>query len=178
MIMLKEWSTVVGALESGEQCVILRKGGIMETASGFRLESRRFLLYPTWEHQTAANIREPYRAHLGRERPDSGTNRISSYAEVLEEADVSSDRTIERLERFHIWSSEYVNARRQWQPERPIKAVFLKTFRIESVTIPILGEYAGCKSWLELDIGPCSGRQVLVSAQVESRLKEFREAVA
>ena len=32
---LKEWATVVKALEYGKQTVILRKGGILETASGF-----------------------------------------------------------------------------------------------------------------------------------------------
>ena len=34
---LKEWATVVKALEAGDQTVILRKGGILETASGFRI---------------------------------------------------------------------------------------------------------------------------------------------
>ena len=48
---LKEWATVVKALEHGKQTVILRKGGILETASGFIIESKKFLLFPTWEHQ-------------------------------------------------------------------------------------------------------------------------------
>ena len=33
MDALKEWATVVKALEQGKQTVILRKGGILETAS-------------------------------------------------------------------------------------------------------------------------------------------------
>ena len=41
---LKEWATVVKALEYGKQTVILRKGGILETASGFRVESKIFTL--------------------------------------------------------------------------------------------------------------------------------------
>ena len=32
---LKEWATLVKALENGKQTVILRQGGILETASGF-----------------------------------------------------------------------------------------------------------------------------------------------
>jgi len=40
MNALKEWATVVNALESGKQTVILRKGGILETASGFEVESK------------------------------------------------------------------------------------------------------------------------------------------
>jgi len=38
---LKEWASVVKALENGDQTVILRKGGILETASGFKLESKK-----------------------------------------------------------------------------------------------------------------------------------------
>ena len=37
MNALKEWATVVRALEQGKQTVILRKGGILETASGLSL---------------------------------------------------------------------------------------------------------------------------------------------
>ena len=44
---LKEWATVVKALEQGKQTVILRKGGILETASGFNIESKKFFLFPT-----------------------------------------------------------------------------------------------------------------------------------
>jgi len=45
MDALKEWATVVKALENGEQTVILRKGGILETASGFKIEAKKFLLF-------------------------------------------------------------------------------------------------------------------------------------
>ena len=49
MYALKEWATIVTALENGEQTVILRKGGILETASGFKIEARKFFLFPTFE---------------------------------------------------------------------------------------------------------------------------------
>ena len=45
---LKEWATVVKALEQGKQTVILRKGGILETASGFNIAvSYTHLTLPT-----------------------------------------------------------------------------------------------------------------------------------
>jgi len=34
---LKEWATVVKALEQGKQTVILRKGGILATSSRFNI---------------------------------------------------------------------------------------------------------------------------------------------
>ena len=54
---LKEWATVVKALEQGKQTVILRKGGILETASGFKIESKKFFLFPTWEHQEPKHVK-------------------------------------------------------------------------------------------------------------------------
>ena len=45
MYGLKEWATVVKALEQGKQTVILRKGGILETASGFNIESKNFFYF-------------------------------------------------------------------------------------------------------------------------------------
>jgi len=54
MNALKEWATVVNALENGDQTVLLRKGGILEDSSGFVVESEKFFLFPTFEH----NIRK------------------------------------------------------------------------------------------------------------------------
>ena len=61
---LKEWATVVKALEQGKQTVILRKGGILETASGFEIESKKFLLFPTWEHQEIKHVKPEYHDFL------------------------------------------------------------------------------------------------------------------
>lgn len=177
-MMLKEWSTVVGALEAGEQLVILRKGGIMETASGFLLESRKFLLYPTWEHQTEQNIRKPFLYHMQRKRPPPDMNTITSYAQVLYECDVDSNDTIEQLEDFHIWSREYIMSRRAWQPQRPMRAVFLKVFKIDPITIPILDEYSGCKSWLDSDITCDDGQPVLNDKQIKPQLDKFQSIVS
>ncbi len=173
-VMLKEWSSVVGALESGEQSVLLRKGGILETASGFRIEARRFWLYPTWEHQTPGNVREGFRRHLERERPPRGTNTITSYAEIAEEADVESTDAVRSLEPFHIWSREYVEARRNWEPQRPLKAVLLRVFRTPPTSIPVLAEYSGCKSWLDLDREAGGGSPVLDDTQAADITERFR----
>lgn len=172
--MLKEWSSIVAALESGEQCVLLRKGGILDTPSGFHIQSRRFWLYPTWEHQSIQNIRDAFRHHLEQARPVEGTNTISSYAEVVGEADVDSDDIIQNLESFHIWSREYVDTRRRWQPQRPLKAILLKVFKSQPVTIPVLDEYAGCRSWLEAEQEINGGVPVLGDNQISDIVGQFR----
>jgi hypothetical protein len=142
------------------------------------VEARRFWLYSTWEHQTPDNVREEFRRHLEREQPPSGTNTITSYAEVMGEADITSDSTIQRLEQFHIWSQEYVEARRGWQPQRPLKAILLRVFRTPTLSIPALAEYSGCKSWLDLDREADGGRPVLDDARATDVVERFRSATS
>src|SRR5574337_1348443 len=104
---LKEWATVIKALENGNQTVLLRKGGILETASGFKIEAPKFALFPTYEHQNNASLKSQFYGYLADAResqPREGYNRISAVAEVLEERDVSSMEKIEWLSPFHIWS--------------------------------------------------------------------------
>lgn len=178
-MMLKEWATVEKALDAGEQTVLLRKGGILETASGFEVEAKRFLIYPTWEHQTKENIRKPFRYHLDDvSRPEPGYNRISHLVEVLAQADVSSEDTVCKLEPFHIWSRSYISSRRNWQPERPLKAIFLRAHRIKPFVIPIDSSYAGCRSWLEMDAEPTSDGAVLSQDTSDRMLKEFQRIVS
>ncbi|MEX1996914.1 MAG: DUF1802 family protein, partial [Nitrosopumilaceae archaeon] len=111
MNALKEWATVVKALENGNQTVLLRKGGILETDSGFNVESKKFLLYPTFEHQELASLKSQFYGYLAEVRenqPQSDINKITSYAEVIEECDISSMEKIENLSSFHIWSDSYI----------------------------------------------------------------------
>ena len=57
---LKEWAIVCKALEEGKQILLLRKGGIMEYKQGFEVRHEKFLLYPTYEHQSKHLIRQEY----------------------------------------------------------------------------------------------------------------------
>ncbi|MGH9879382.1 MAG: DUF1802 family protein, partial [Nitrososphaerales archaeon] len=59
---LKEWAVVVKALEEGKQCILFRKGGILDP--GFSVESSEFLLYPTFEHQTKEYLKDEYKGRF------------------------------------------------------------------------------------------------------------------
>jgi len=175
---LKEWATVVRALENGDQTVLLRKGGILETASGFNVESKKFLLFPTFEHQDLNHVKPQYQDYFKQVKsniPQEGTNKISSYAEVLAEADVSSDEKISNLGQFHIWSNEYINAKKNWKPEKPMKAVFLRVYKIPEHQIPLKSEYQGCKSWININEEIPAGESVLSDEEINSKLKKFEE---
>lgn len=180
MKALKEWATVIKALENGNQTVLLRKGGILETDSGFVVESKKFLLFPTYEHQDNEALKSQFYGYLAdvrEEKPKDGLNKITSYAEVLEEHDISSIQKIEDLSSFHIWSDSYIVERMNWLPEKPMKVMFLKVFKIPQSEIQVLPEYQGCKSWIELNVNSEAGKSVLTDFELQKMLSEFRKIV-
>ena len=177
---LKEWATIIKALENGKQTIILRKGGILETASGFNVESKKFLLFPTWEHQETKYVKPEFHGFLKNvldNKPDEGFNKISSYAEVLDEKDIETKTIIDKLSEFHVWSDSYIEERRNWKPEKPLKVVFLRTYKIPEIKIALKPEFEGCKSWIELNSNQISGQSVLTDLEIETELKKFMEIV-
>ena len=180
MDALKEWATVVKALEQGKQTVILRKGGILETASGFNIKSKKFFLFPTWEHQETKHVKLEFHDFLNEvldKKPDKGFNKISSYAEVLYEKDIKSNDVINELSSFHVWSDSYIQERRDWMHEKPMKAIFLKTVRIPEFNLPLQSEFSGCKSWIELNSDFQEGEASLKDNEIEQKLQEFMEII-
>ena len=181
MNALKEWATVVRALEQGKQTVILRKGGILETASGFNIESKKFFLFPTWEHQETKHVKPEFHDFLNNvlnKRPNEGFNKISSYAEVMYEKDVEDEEIINNLTEFHVWSDSYIQERRRWMPEKPMRAVFLKTIKIPEFNLSLKPEFSGCKSWIELNSNFESGESALNDNEIDRKLQKFKEIVA
>jgi len=177
---LKEWATVVRALEKGDQTILLRKGGILDVKSGFKIESKKFLLFPTQEHQEFNYIKSQFHKYLEQVKskpPKNGFNKITSYAEILDEADISSEETIKKLTTFHIWSDSYINERRNWKPENPMKAVFLKIYKIPEITIQLKSEYQGCKSWININEEIPIGKTVLSDIEIKPKLDKFKEIV-
>ncbi len=179
MKSLKEWAAIVRALEDGGQTIILRKGGILETASGFELAARKFLLFPTLEHQNAAHLREEHKHYMDRMPAiqEGGAARITSYAEVLAEADIPPGEDVRALNDFHVWSEKYIDSRRAWMPERPLRAVFLKVYMIPEIEVPERPEHRGCRSWIEINAQPRAGEPVLGESEVHSRLERFQGIV-
>lgn len=179
MKTLKEWAWVVSALESGDQSVILRKGGILEAASGFVTEAPEFLLFPTWEHQDPSKVRPDFARHVeGARRPREGINVISSYARVVAEADVAGDRDMSGLSGLHILSDSHVEERRRQMPSKPLRALLLRVYRIPEVKIQMSPGYAGCRSWIDVDVEVPPGRPALDDRTAASRLEAFRRFVA
>ena len=99
MQALKEWAVVCRALEEGRQVLLLRKGGILEYRQGFKVEHNRFMLFPTYEHQSKDHLQADYAETLDqviKDQPATGTNRITSYAEAIVIKEIT-DRIVLKL---------------------------------------------------------------------------------
>jgi len=62
-------------------------------------------------------------------------------------------------------------------PQKAIKAVFLKTYKIPEHTIPLKPEFQGCKSWIDINANLESGKPVLSDSELNEKLKAFEDIV-
>jgi hypothetical protein len=156
MQALKEWAVVCKALEEGRQVVLLRKGGILEYKQGFEVKHEKFLLFPTFEHQSKDHLQADYASKLDevlKEQPAAGTNVMISYAEVVDITEITDRAALEPLEKYHVWNESYVNARMDYNPKKPMSVILLRVFKLDKpVSVDTKAEWAGCKSWIPVDI--------------------------
>lgn len=164
---LKEWAAVCVALASGEQRLILRKGGIVEdTPDGrFHTAAVRFWLYPTYLHQqeqgcksTAAHLLTQALSH----RPAPGVVRLTHWARVVAVAQLTRLEQALVLDRWHILTEQTVRSRFAYR-EPGLTALVLRVYHApQPYTITETAEYAGCRSWVDLtEPLAASGRAVL-----------------
>jgi hypothetical protein len=150
---LKEWQVAVDALEQGKTIMLLRKGGICEASSQFKIQHDRVLLYPTYEHQQPHLLKPPFANQVqsfpAGSHPDPLV--IRCWAEITDALEVSQDDRLTALFSFHIWTPAFITERLQWKPTRPLWLLLLRVYRLpDPVAIPYHTSYGGCRSWLDL----------------------------
>jgi hypothetical protein len=179
MQALKEWAVVCNALEQGRQVVLLRKGGILEYRQGFEVKHEKFLMFPTFEHQSKDHLQPDYAGKLEVTSTPSGTTRMTCYAEA-KDIRVTTDRALlKRLERFHIWNETYVNARMDYNPSKPMSVILVRVFRLDTpIEVQNLQEWAGCRSWVPLDMDISGASPVLGDAEFDKVSREFSEVLS
>ncbi|NOV01383.1 DUF1802 family protein [Paenibacillus planticolens] len=152
---LKEWASAVKALEDGTQIFIMRKGGIVEETRDFQVVSNDFFLYPTYEHQRKELLKENFREVMdetlaGWSAQDEHV-KISSYARMVEDIEISDGELLNKLYPFHIWTENFTEERLKWKRKNPLHLMLLRVYKLaEPLHIPIEKAYIGCKSWIEL----------------------------
>jgi hypothetical protein len=150
----KEWAVICRALALGRQDVILRKGGIVEPGGAFRPEHARFLLLPTFLHQSAESLIPEARdllVAIDDDRPPEGTVVFTHVALVRAAHRITDRRALDRFRHRHVWAESVVDERfHRWQDELHVLEVAVTPLP-SLVTLPWQESYGGCRSWVEID---------------------------
>ena len=175
-IALKEWAIVCNALRDGAQIVILRKGGVHKDDRNFLetfADHPEFLLFPTYEHQSPEFVKPQYHQDLELSLAEDdvpGLATVSAFAQVTDRIQVEDTVKLEGISEFHIWSEDYVQKRLLWRPRQPLTVALVRIYPLrQPQALPVLDDYAGCKSWVELgqDVPMGALRPVLSDADYE-----------
>lgn len=149
----KEWAVICRALACGRQDVILRKGGIDEAGTGFRLEQSEFLLLPTFLHQSADSLipaAADLLAGIEADRPPPGSVVFTHAARVVQAWRIESLADLAAFRHRHIWSEAVVAERfHRWRDELHVLAVAVSPLP-QPVSVPWHDDYGGCRSWISL----------------------------
>ena len=151
-IGLKEWSATIEALGSGDQIILLRKGGIREDARRFSVAHDQFFLYPTHYHQ-GADMLKPDARHLLQAdagEPDDPIVELGVFAEIVDTIELEDERSLRQLDAFHVWTADYMEKRLRWKPRQPLTVLILRCHLLQQPqALPLMDEYRGCTSWVQ-----------------------------
>ncbi|MEM7144205.1 MAG: DUF1802 family protein [Verrucomicrobiota bacterium] len=178
----KEWEIVCDALASGQQSILLRKGGIAEGREGFQFKHPDFFLFPTLFHEQADRIRPDFLGDWQAPAQGADKQRESITIELFAHIDfhmiITDWSQLVRIEPFHIWTEDELRARYTWSkdPEDApgISLACIRVYRLaEPWTFPNDRRFGGCRSWIDLPDtpSPASDRQPVLDEDAFSALK-------
>ena len=151
----KEWAVACEAIRSGEQTILIRKGGVREVNGVFTMTDRNFLLMPTYEHQKAELLQSRYVSKLHTLQSISRNPNIieiDTYVEVEKILTDVTEESLARVENEFPWNSEYVKLRFDFNPYDPLFVILLRAYTLPKMqTVPMRQSYQGCKSWVDLE---------------------------
>jgi len=150
----KEWAVACDAMRDGRQILLIRKGGIREEGGVFTMSDREFFLLPTFEHQNAALLQDNMlpRLEARRNAPDLARVEIDAYSVVDTILTAREEAQVNAVSHETVWNAEYVRQRFDFNPYDPLYLVVLRTYRLPNlVTLALLPEYVGCRSWVTLE---------------------------
>jgi len=185
-VALKEWAVAVEALRGGKQILIMRKGGIREETKDFQVESDSFYLFPTYEHQKKQWLQPEYESDLDKTLEHWSVEdtevTIRCYAELAEDILIEEKEQLDRLSGLHIWTDTFAEERLKWKRTKPLHLMLLRVYELaEPATIPIVPDYIGCKSWIQLNsdaIHVVARKPVLSDEEFEQAVRRVKSALA
>jgi len=179
-LALKEWAVAVKALSTGTQIVVLRKGGIHKDDKDFRIVHPEFLLYPTYEHQKQELLKPESHALLEETLAEDdipGLVTLGYWCQVTHKFELRDEAVLDSLSEHHIWTDDYAQKRLHWRPKQPLTVALLRVYELQQPqALPLLDEYDGCKSWVELgqDVPLGNMSAVLSDAEFEAKADAIR----
>lgn len=176
-IAFKEWALVCEALGSGEQSVILRKGGIAEGKGGFGFEHNEFYLFPTWFHGQVGKVRKACAALPGEpsEKVTIGYSAVIEWSGRIEDKEV-----VNRLEELHVLDASVIEERFVYDTRsgslggNGIHVALVRVYRLEPPAVfPMKKEFGGCRSWIELPQKDLGAMVSVLSDEEHARRREL-----
>ena len=153
-IALKEWAVAVDALSKGKQILIMRKGGIHRDDKNFRIMHQEFLLFPTFEHQQPKLLKMEFHGSLQEVLAKSCARKmvkLAYWSKVTDVFELTQNETLETLTPHHIWTLDYASKRLRWRPNYPLTIALIRVYKMQKPQLtPLLDDYIGCKSWVNL----------------------------
>ena len=176
---LKEWAVLVDAMGRGDIIAMVRKGGIREQRAGFEVRHDRFLLYPTFFHENTSHLAQRFHPTLvasHARHPPTGVTRLTHLAEVLAVWNITDPSRLPAVSNEHGLAPEAVESRFHYRGKPNVHLVAVRTLALaDPVEIPEAPRYAGCVSWLEVDMDIAVGgaRPVVAEAELQQRLSRL-----
>jgi len=180
-VALKEWAVVCDALAQGRQMILLRKGGVRETAGEFEVEHRQFLLFPTYEHQNLKMLKESEHGRYEPNTKEPSHVKISAAGEITNIIQLASRAQMDALDAEHVWTAPLIDMRFNYRPENPLYLLIVRAYWIpQAVSIPNTLAYAGCKSWVPLTetIDLRGATPAIDDARFQQRCRHILETIA
>ncbi len=150
LALLREWSSVVDAVTSGQNHVLIRKGGIAEGKDGFQVRRTFFGLLPTLFHQVK-------NANPDADAPAPPAT-VSILAQLVEAWSVPSITSLENISRFHGYAADQLSTRQMYKPDRPLSLMIIRAFRLRAPVQIAEGQIKTvCRSWAEVPLAAGMG---------------------
>jgi hypothetical protein len=170
-------------MRRGDIIALVRKGGIREQRAGFAVRHERFLLYPTFFHETADELAPRFRpapdAPPARP-PADGVVRLELVADVEAVWRVTELERLRAVEREHGLAWRAVESRFHYRDRPEVRVVATRVAVLSApAEVPELRRYRGCVSWVELDrdVDVSGAVPVLPQHALEARLARLVDAL-
>lgn len=185
---LKEWNTTVEALGKGKIIAIWRKGGISDSPgiktpnSSFKVDDRRFLLLPTFTHEELDRVKKSYWEFFNQNHKLGKDNQlqVKYWAEVHEEIEIEKLEQLMNVSEELVNSDEYLVSSYNLNPSHKGKILILRVYLLNyPVLITNSNDYAGCKSWIDLniDIPRIRSKATLSFKEFNQKVKQIKALI-